>query len=79
MEEYRSRSFVRKKPDLRKQTLDALSEVEKTEYNTVLFAFDVCKKTTPHVQLKICAKITGANQEPTEDEINEAMGRLKAI
>lgn len=61
------------KPDLRIETLK-----EKPEYyNSMFFAFDIYKDTPSHIQLKICTKITGANQEPTEDEINQAMSRLK--
>ena len=63
------------KPDLRTETLK-----EKPEYyNSMLFAFDIYKETPPHIQLQICMEMTGTNQEPTEDEINQAMGRLKAI
>ncbi len=68
------------KPTLRQEALDALSdEKEKTEYNSMFFAFDVFKNIVPNVQLQICMEATGANQEPTEAEVNAAMGRLTVI
>ncbi len=74
------KQLFEEKPTLRKETLGALSnEKEKTEYNSIFFAFDVFKNTPPHLQLQICMKATGANQEPTGNEVNAAMGRLKAI
>ncbi len=65
------------KPTLRQKALDALSnEKEKTEYETVLFAFDVFKNILPTLQLQICMKATGTSQAPTDNEINRAIARL---
>ncbi len=63
------------KSDLKAETL----EKESAYYNNILFAFDPYKNTPSPIQLKICTKITGANEEPTEDEVSEAMGRLRTI